>query len=165
MAGIGAIFSLLGTVVSAAGTMAAAKQQERAAEWQRLEYERQAKAERASAQREGEAEGRKRDLALSRLQSMAAGSGFSATDATALNVGGEIAKYGTYRQQVAGYLGQDRAAGLEAQGELGVLAAKARSAQARGQAMGSIIGGLGGLARYGGGGGGGGGAGSGYFFG
>ncbi len=158
MAGIGAIFSLLGTVVSAAGTMAAARQQEQAAEWQRLEYERQAKAERAAAQREGEAEQRKKDLALSRLQAVEAASG--AFDPTH-SVVGEIEKYGTYRQQVAGYVGRDRAAGLEAQGELGVLAAKARSTQMRGQAMGSILGGLGGLARYGGGGS----SSSSYFFG
>lgn len=153
LAGIGSIFSLLGTVVSAAGTMAAAKQQEKAAEWQKLEYERQAKAETAAAQREAETQQRKKDLALSRLQTVAAASGFSATDPTALNVGGEIERYGTLQQQMAQYGGTDRAAGLRAQGELGVLSAKARTAGAQGQAFGTILGGIGGLARYGGGGG------------
>jgi cell division protein FtsL len=164
MAAIGTILSVVGTFVSAAGTMAAAKQQEKAAEWQKLEYERQAKSETAAAQRDAEALQHKKDLALSRLQTVAAASGFSATDPTALNVGGEIEKYGTMQQQMAQYGGADRAAGLRAQGDLGVLAAKARTTGANAQAFGTILGGLGsGLSRYGGGGGGAGPSGSFYF--
>lgn len=153
MAEIGAIASLIGTVVSAAGTMAAASQQKAAADWQAKEYERQAKAERAAAQHESEQLERRKDLAQSRLQTVAAASGFSATDPTALNVGGEIARYGTMQEQMAQYGGEDRAAGLNSQATLARLSGQAAATGARYRAIGTIIGGIGGLARYGGGGG------------
>lgn len=152
MAALGTIFSVLGTVVSAAGQMAAANQEKAAAEWQAKEYERQARAERAAGQREAEQQERKKDLALSRLQTVAAASGFSATDPTALNIGGEIERYGTMQQQMSQYGGADRAAGLESQATATRLSAKARATGARYSAFGTILGGIGGLAKYQGGG-------------
>lgn len=152
MAALSAIMSVVGTVISAAGTMAAAKQQEQAADWQAKEYERQAKAERAASQQEAQQLERRKDLAQSRLQTVAAASGFSATDPTSLNVGGEIERYGTMQEQMARYGGEDRAAGLNSQATLARLSGQAAATGARYKAMGTIIGGIGGLARYGGGG-------------
>jgi hypothetical protein len=153
MAGIGAIASLLGTVVSVAGTMAAANQQQQAANWQALEYERQGKAEQAAAQSQAEQLERRKRLAQSTLQATAAASGFSATDPTALDITGEIARYGTMQSQMAMYGGADRRAGLESQATLARLSGQAAATGARGKAIGTLISGLGGLAKYGGGGG------------
>lgn len=152
MAGIGAIASLAGTVISAAGTMAAASQQQAAANWQALEYERQAKAERAAAQTDSMEQQRRKDLALARLQTVAAASGFSATDPTALDLAGDIQQYGTYRQQLVQYGGEDRAAGLKGQATAARMAGQAAASGARFKAIGTLLGGFSGLARYGGGG-------------
>lgn len=155
MAALATVLSVAGTVVSAAGTMAAAQQERAAAEWQAKEYERQSKAELAAGQREGFEQERKKELALSRLQTVAATSGFSATDPTALNIGGEIERYGTMQQQMSQYGGADRARGLESQAMATRLSAKARATGARYSAIGTILGGLSGMAKYQGGGGGG----------
>jgi hypothetical protein len=152
MAAIGAVLSFAGTLISAAGQMQAAKQQQAAANWQALEYERQGKAERAGAQAEALEEGRRRDLALSRLQTVAAASGFSATDPTALDLSGDIAQHGTYRAQLRQFGGEDRAAGLRSQAQVTRMQGQAAATAARARAVGSIISGFGGLARYGGGG-------------
>ena len=151
---LGAIASLAGTVVSAAGTIAAGKQAQANANWQALEQERQAKAEQASAQREAQQLERRKDLALSRHQAVAAASGLSASDPTSLDIRGEIEEYGTMQQQLAQYGGRDRRAGLEAQATATRLEGDLAAKRARSSAIGTILGGIGGLARYSTGGGG-----------
>ena len=131
MAGIGAILSLVGTAVSAAGTLAAGRQaqaqaeyqarayeqqgkiQQQALEFQAKQYELAGKEEQAAAQQEAEAHRREKRLALSRLQTQAAASGFTATDPTSLAIADEIERYGTYKQQLANYGGEARRANLE----------------------------------------------------
>jgi hypothetical protein len=137
------------TAISAAGTIAAGNAQKAAGKWQQQEAERAAKAERAGAQREAEQLGRRRDLASSRLQAVAAGSGFSATDSTALTLNEDIQRYGTYQAQMAQYGGEDRATGLRAQGAMARFSGDAAASGSRLRALGTVIGGVGdGLARY-----------------
>ena len=136
------------TAMSAAGTIAAGNQQKAAGRWQQQESERAARAERAAAQREADQIDRRKDLAQSMLQTVAAASGYSATDSTALNVSDEIERYGTYQAQMAQYGGEDRATGLKAQGAMARYSGEAAASASRLKAIGTILDGVGGLARY-----------------
>lgn len=138
MAGLGAlatIASIAGTAVSAVGTIAAGRAQAaqyqaqaqahqmqaranmQAAEFEAAQLELQGNEELAASQQEMEEARRRKQLALSTLQARAAGSGFTATDPTTLNLSDEISKYGTLQQQMALYGGQSRKAGLLSQAE------------------------------------------------
>lgn len=153
MAGIASVVGLVASGVSAIGTIAAGRQAARAQVEQGLndqaalnfeadQLDVQAKEERASAQRDAMELARRKKLALSSLQSRAAGSGFSASDATALKLAGDIAKYGTLQEQTALYGGESRAAGLRGQAEgkriSGAAAARGGRLAARGTIIGSI---------------------------
>jgi multidrug efflux pump subunit AcrA (membrane-fusion protein) len=149
---LGAIFSMVGSVVSAMGTIAAGKAQAAAAEYQAKQLEARGKQERAAAQVEAQQYESQKKLALSKHQAHAAASGFSATDPTNLVIADRIERYGTLQQQMVQYGGEDRQAGLEAQAEARRMEGRAAKQGARYSAMGTIIGGFGGLARsYGGG--------------
>jgi hypothetical protein len=83
------------------------------------------------------------------LQAGSAASGFSATDPTTLNLAGDISEYGTYKQQVAVAGGQAKkearyatAATKRTTGDAVVKAAKY-------SALGTILGGVSSLAKYG----------------
>ena len=143
MAAISAVLGVVGSLVSAAGTMAAGRAQEQAAEYEAKQLEIKGKEERAAAQREGQEYQRKTDLALSTLQARGATSGFSATDPTSLAIADEITKYGTYQQQMAQYGGESRQVGLEAQAETRRLEGRAARKGASYAALGTIIGGAG----------------------
>ena len=120
MAGLGAIAtiaSLAGTAVSAVGTIAAGRANKQAADHQAAQLEVRAKGERATAQQDALELARKKRLSLSRLQARAAASGFSATDPTVLDLTGETAAYGTFREQVARFGGDARSADLRASAE------------------------------------------------
>jgi len=135
MAAAAPFLALAGTAVSAVGTIAAgqqaaaigAQEQQRlqaegqaanqAAKYQAAQLEVQAKNERASGQREAEQFRRQKRLALSKLTTNAAASGFSATDPTALALADEIEEYGTMQEQMAMYGGEARATGSRAQAE------------------------------------------------
>lgn len=149
MAELALIATVLGSAVTAAGTIAAGKDAKAQANWQALEYERQGKSERASAQRQAEQEQHRKRLAESRLQTVAAASGFTATDPTALGILTGIEEEGTIRAQLAQYGGEDRAAGLQSQATLSRMAGSAAKRKANYTAIGTILGGLGsGLAKY-----------------
>jgi hypothetical protein len=165
MAAISAVLGVVGSLVSAAGTMAAGKAQQQAAEYEAKQLEIKGMEERAAAQREGQEHEKKTDLALSSLQARGATGGFSATDPTALAIGDEIAKYGTYQQQLAMYGGESRQAGLEAQAEGRRMEGRAARQGAKYAALGTIIGGVGGAFKTMSGAGGTGGASSGSAFG
>lgn len=120
------IATVAGTAVSAVGTIAAGKAQaqqakdeglvrKQSADYQAAQLEMKGKEEQAAAQQEAEQYKRNKTLALSSLQSKAAGSGFSATDPTALALADEISRYGTLQEQMAMYGGTSRRAGLEDQ--------------------------------------------------
>lgn len=117
MAGLAAIALAAGTAVSAVGTIvagqAAARQQMAQAaaikagnEFQAKQLEVRAKNERASAQRQVQEVDHQKRLALSRNQAVAGAGGFSADDASTLNIQGQIEKYGAYQEALVKYGGQ-----------------------------------------------------------
>jgi hypothetical protein len=165
MAAISAVLGVVGSLVSAAGTMAAGRAQQQAAEYEAQQLEIKGKEERAAAQREGQEHERKKDLTLSTLQARGATSGFSATDPTSLALADEITKYGTYQQQMAMYGGESRQVGLEAQAEGRRMEGRAAVKGAKFAALGTIIGGAGSAFKTMAGAGGGGGTGGGSAFG
>lgn len=140
MAGLAAIASLAGTVVSAVGTIAAGKAEARAAEYEAAQLDIKAKEERAAAQREAFEKQRETDLVLSRHQAQTAASGLGTTDPTVLDQTGEIAEYGTYEQQLAQYGGDSRAAGAESQAYATRMSGKAQQQGATYSAIGTLIG-------------------------
>jgi hypothetical protein len=150
LAAIAPIAQVIGAGVGALGTLAAGRQAKEAGEWQAREHERVAMAERAAAQREAEQVSRRADLAQSRLQTVAAASGLSATDPTALNLEGEIASHGDLQARMTRYGGEDRATGIGAQADMARYSGRAAQNASYYRAAGTILGGIGGLARYGG---------------
>jgi len=131
-----------GALVQASGTIAAGKTAQQSANYEAAQLNIKAKEEQASAQRDAQELGRRRDLALSEGQNKAAASGFSATDPTALAIADEIAKYGTMQEQMAMYGGESRRTGIDAQ----AVGRRAEGAAARRgasySAMGTILGGI-----------------------
>lgn len=126
MAAIGAVVGVIGSVVSAVGTIAganmaaageehAAKSQQMNLEYQAKQQEIKAKEEQAAAQHQVFQQRREKEQVQSALQARGAASGFDATDATSLQIGSEIEKYGTLQEMMAAYGGQSRRDGLEAQ--------------------------------------------------
>jgi hypothetical protein len=134
--------SLAGSVVSAAGTLAAGKAEQRAKNYEAAQLDAEAKQKQAEAQIEGERYQRKKELTLSTLQNEAGASGFSATDPTSLALADEISRYGTYQQQLAQYGGENQRAGLEAQAQGRRLTGEAERIGSRYKAVGTILGGI-----------------------
>lgn len=93
----------------------AADAQNKALRYQAEQLGIRAKEEEAASQWEAQQMRRERGIVQSALQARAAGSGFSATDATTLQIGSEIEKYGTLQEMMASYGGRSRRAGLEAE--------------------------------------------------
>lgn len=153
MAMMSGIFSLLGAVVAAAGTIAAGKAQKESAYYQAQQYELKSKEEAAAGQREAMEAERNKQLVLSKQQSLAAASGLGATDPTIVELAGETAKRGTYQAQMLRYGGEERATGLRAQAVASRMSGDAALAGAQASAAGSIIGGFGSMfSNFGGGG-------------
>jgi hypothetical protein len=141
MAALATIASIAGTVVSAIGTIAAGKAQARAAEYEAVQLDIKGKEERAVAQREAMEKKRETDLALSRHQAVTATSGLGTTDPTVTDQLGEIAEYGTYRQQLTRYGGDSRARDLDYQARATRMAGKNQMRGAMYSAAGTILGG------------------------
>lgn len=123
---IATIASVVGTGVSAYGTLAAGKAQQQQAiaqgaaerdarELVARQLVAKGKEEMAASQQEAEQYKRNKDLAQSTLQNRAAAGGFSATDPTAMALADEIEKYGTLQEKMALWGGASRRAGLESQ--------------------------------------------------
>lgn len=142
LAAISAVVGMVGSVVQAQGTLAAGKAAQQSANYEAAQLDIKAKEEQAAAQRDAEEHGREKDLALSKLQTNAAASGFSATDPTSLAIADEIAKYGTYKEQMAMYGGESRRTGIEAQATGRRMEGRAAMAGAKSAAMGTILGGI-----------------------
>ncbi len=142
LAVISAIATVAGAAVSAAGTLAAGKAQQRAQNYEAAQLDAEAKQKQAEAQIEGEQYQRKKELTLSTLQNEAGASGFSATDPTALALADEISRYGTFQQQVAQYGGKEQREGLEAQAYGRRLTGEAERIGSRYKATGTILGGI-----------------------
>ena len=143
---IAAIATIAGSVVTASGTLAAGKAAQQEANYEAQQLDIEAKNRQAKAQVEAGELRRRKDLALSNLQANAAASGFSATDPTSLALADEIARYGTYQEQLAQYGGTSERAGLEAQAEGRRISGKAARIGSRYSAAGTILGGVSSLA-------------------
>lgn len=152
MAALPAIFtaaSLIGTGVQAVGTLAAGRAKQNAAYSQAAQLEQKGKYEQAEAQVEGEQYKRNKKLALSKLQTQSAASGFSATDPTSLALADEITRYGTYQQQLAQYGGLRQRSSREAQAAASRRWGRAAMRGARYNAGATILGGISSIAsRY-----------------
>lgn len=146
---ITAVAGIAGTLVSAVGTIAAGNAQQEAANYQSAQLKIKAKEERAAGQREQQQMVKQRRLALSKLTAESAGSGFSATDPSSLDLTGEIARYGTYREKMAQYGAESRYQGLKSQAIAARQSGQAAATGARFDALGTILGGVSNtMARY-----------------
>lgn len=143
---ISTLATLGGTVMGAAGTIAAGKDAKRQAEYEAAQLDIQAKEEQAASQREAEQYRRKKELALATITNEAAGRGFTATDPTTLAIADEVAQYGTVQEQMALYGGTSRRAGREAQAEAARMEGSAKERASKWSAAATILGGVGTLA-------------------
>jgi len=114
---MGAVTSLAGAAVGAAGTMAAGANAKAMGEYQQKEAMQQAESSTAMGQRQMEEQRRQTRLVQSTLQARAAASGVDATSPSVLNLSGNIAKRGEYNALMSLSEGQNQAAGLYNQGE------------------------------------------------
>lgn len=148
MAELATIATIAGTVVSAAGTIAAGNAADKQAQYEAAQLDIRAKEEQAQAQQEAKQLREQKQRAQSTLTARSAASGFSATDPTALALNDELERYGTLQEQLAQYGGKSRRAGVEAQAASARLSGKAQKTASRYSAAGTILGGLGGLSKY-----------------
>ena len=139
---ISAVTGFAGSYMQAQVTLAAGKAAEQAAKYEAAQLDIKAKEEQAAAQRDMFDQRREKELALSKLQNNAAASGFSATDPTALALGDEIERYGTYKEQMAQYGGESRRRGIEAQAAGTRLTGRAKRIGSQYEARGTILGGI-----------------------
>ena len=96
MALLAPIIGIIGTAVSAYGTIAGANAQASGMEYQAAVARTKARQEEAIAQRQQMETDRKTKLTLSRAQAVASASGGSATDPTVVDNAGDIAARGKY---------------------------------------------------------------------
>lgn len=139
-----ASLALIGSFVSAFGTVASGVAANRAAQQDALNMDAQGKEEFAASQREAAAKRREGDLVNSRAQALAAASGAGAgTDApTIVKLMSQTAGESEFNAQTALYSGRSRQLGLK-QG------AMARRAEGKASLLGSVISGFGTLAKGG----------------
>jgi hypothetical protein len=146
MAITSAALTAAGTGVAAVGQYGAMKGQAKA-DQQRANIEaawaqRKAAEERAGAQRGAFEEQRKARLAQSRLTAVAGGSGSGSDDQTVMDLWGDISKEGQYNAEAVTAAGEQRATGLEYQGDLGRWTADANARIKNAGARTTLIGGL-----------------------
>jgi hypothetical protein len=151
------VLGLLGTAVSAIGTIAggaaannAAQAQANMAEFRAKQEENAAAESRASAQRQAAEHRHAGRIAQSQLQARAAADGGSATDPTVLGLDQGIAGRSEYGALMEDYKGENRARGFEDQATLDRMQADALRAQGKAQqtasyfsAGGSLLSGIG----------------------
>ncbi|MEY9099065.1 DNA-binding protein H-NS [Sinorhizobium fredii] len=132
--------TIAGGAIAAQGQKQAAASQKAALDYQAKQLEMQGKEEQAAAQHEVFQQRREKELALSALQARGAASGFDPTDATGLQIGEDIEKYGTLQEMMAAYGGKSRRAGLEAEAYGRRAEGNAIVSGAKSAAMGTILG-------------------------
>jgi hypothetical protein len=147
MAGIGAVFGILGSVVSAIGSIAAGAAQSRQAQANAnaLEYsakiqDQKAMEERAVAQRKAFEHRREEKFAQSTLQARAAASGAGATDPTIIKLGSDIAGRAEYYALSQMASGESAAIARENQAKLDRYSASNQRQQAKSAMMGGFLG-------------------------
>ena len=139
----------MGTIAAGKSAEAQGRARQQASEFEAKQLDIQATDEKAAAQRDMLQFRRQKNLALSREQTVAAGSGFSATDPTSLAIADEISKYGTYQEQLALFGGTARerdlqlaASGRRFEGETALALGRAQRNASYLNAAGTIIGGV-----------------------
>lgn len=115
MAALAVAAQVVGTVVSAVGTLAAGAQAKNTAEFEAAQYRQKANEERAVASRTMQNERRQKELVISKLNANAAQASGDTTDTGVLNLVGGIEKEGEYQALSAFARGENAARGLEDQ--------------------------------------------------
>lgn len=140
---------MVGTLVSAAGTIAAGNQAAAAGESRALQLEQKATQERASGQRQMFEKQRQTSLVQSQLQARASADGGSATDPGVLKISEDIAGRGTQQGLTDLANGENAARGLEDQAKASRISGQAAQDGSRFAAVGTIASGFGnGFERY-----------------
>ena len=101
------------TAVQVAGTLAAGKAQQSAANYQAAQLDQQAGQARASSQRDAANQQRTTAYALSRAQAVAAAGGGNTLDPTVVNTEQNIAGQGEYNTLTSLFNGEEKARGME----------------------------------------------------
>ena len=137
---------LIGTAISAVGTLAAGAQAKAGAEFQAAQLDQQAAEEKAAAQREAMQVRKERDFVLSRQQAVAAGSNLGALDETVMDLAGDVTQQAAYQEAMVMYGGESRARGRRMQAASARLEGKAAQTGAMFSAAGTLAKGIGSFA-------------------
>ena len=143
---LGLIAGLVGSGVSAVGTIAAGNQAQAAAEFEAAQLDAAAAEEKAAAGREAAQKRKERDFVMSRQQAVAAESNLGALDETVLDLAGDVAQEGEYQARMSQYGGDQRASGRRAQAQAARMSGKAAKTGSYLSAAGTIMGGIGSFA-------------------
>lgn len=130
---------VLGTVISAVGSMQQGRAQQQAANYEASQLEQNAQQERAASQRQAMEQRRQGRLAQSRGLALAAASGAGASDPGVLDIMGDIDAEGEYRALTALYEGEERARGRQTQANLRRYEGKAAKRAGNMQAMSTVL--------------------------
>ena len=141
MAGLAAVASLVGTAVSAVGTIAAGQSRRRQADYEAAQLNVRAGEERAAAGLQAMEANRRTRLTQSTLQARADASGFGGSDPTVLDLAGGIAERGALEAGIIRYGGTSRGRAYDAQAEGTRMSGRAAESGAYWSAAGTIIGG------------------------
>lgn len=143
---VGAVSSVAGGAVSAAGSLQQGRAAKEAADTEALQLEMKGREEFAAAQRDAFAKRKEGTLANSRLQALAAASGGGADDPTIIKLMSGISTDAEYNAQTELYGGKSRRAGLfdaasnrRREGQASLLGSRYRAGAA-------LLGGIGGAA-------------------
>lgn len=137
------VLGIIGTIVSAVGTIAGGIAQKNAADFQAEQLERQGKEERAASQREADRARKERDFVLSRQQAVASASNLGALDETVLDLAGDVAQQGAMNAAMIRYGGEERMKGRQAQAAAARMEGRAAMMGSMFGAAGTIMGGMG----------------------
>ncbi len=138
---------LIGTAISAVGTLAAGSAQKAGLEYQAKQQEEQAKEETAAAQREALQVRKERDFVLSRQQAVASASNLGALDETVVDLAGDVVQQAAYQEGMIRYGGENRARGRRAQAAASRMEGKAAMTGAMFGAAGTLAKGIGSFAQ------------------
>jgi len=145
--GLSAVLGLVGTAVSAAGTLAAGAAQKSAADFQAAQLKQQAQEETAAAQREAERAKKEKDFVISRQQAVAGASGLGALDETVQSLAGDVITQGEVNKGMILYGGEERAKGRRAQAVAAQMEGKAAQTGSYFGAAGTLMDGIGSFAK------------------
>lgn len=142
----GTLLSAYGQIQQGQAADAMGKANQQSAEFSAKQMEINAGQERASAQRKMLEEGRKKNMALSRAQAVAAASGGGTLDPSIVDIMGDLEAEGEYNKRAALFEGEQRAQDLESgamvqryQGSMSRMAGKAEKKSSYVAAAGSLF--------------------------